>query len=168
VETASPSLVCEVCGARVATLRRGRCWICYVRWAEARPVGIGASCCICGERRRDNLRAVEFQGWWMPMCHNCGSRALALSPMPPTIEALRQRLARDRRWTDRRLGRNDHRLMQVERRVGERRAMPLDARGVWLDAEDLIVEIIESDPSDEPEAAEATRINIPVSEERPA
>ena len=58
VETSHNS-ACEVCGAQVATLRRGRCWICYVRWADARPVGLGAKCAICSDRRRENLRMVE-------------------------------------------------------------------------------------------------------------
>jgi hypothetical protein len=158
VDSPSPSLVCEVCGARVVTLRRGRCWICYVRWAESRPVGIGAACAVCGERRRDHLRSVEFQGSWTAMCHNCGTRAVSLTPMPPTIEALRQRLNRDRRWSERRLDRKDHRLMPIERRVGERRALVVDPRAEWYDAEDLIVEIVEVFDADEPEP---TRISNP-------
>jgi len=157
VQPTNPSLVCEVCGARVATLRRGRCWICYVRWSEARPAGLGASCAICGERRRDNLRQVELQGAWTPMCHNCGTRALRLSPMPTSVEAIRQRLARDRRWTDRRDGHLDSRIMHKERRVGERRLSPEEARAEWLDAEDLVIEVIEL-KEDEPAAVEATRI----------
>jgi hypothetical protein len=152
-----PTLVCEVCGARVATLRRGRCWICYVRWAETRPVGNGAACLVCGDRRRDNLRLVEFQGSWIPMCHNCGTRAMRLTPMPGSVEGIRERLSRDRRQTDRRAESADDRIIKKERRVGERR-LPPDVSGTeWPDAADLIVEIIELRDGDEP-PAEATRI----------
>lgn len=147
--------VCEVCGARVATLRRGRCWICYVRWADARPVGLGASCAICFDRRRDNLRMVEFQGSWTPMCHNCSSKALQLTPMPRTLEGVRQRLCRDRRWRERRVGKKDHRIFAIERRRDARRDAPRDETSEWLDAEDLIIEMREAENLEE-----ATRITL--------
>ena len=35
---------CDVCSAKVHELRRGRCWGCYARWVDARPVGVGARC----------------------------------------------------------------------------------------------------------------------------
>lgn len=134
-------LVCEVCGARVSNLRRGRCWICYIRWAETRPVGSGAACVVCNDRRLDNLRLMEFQNAWVPMCHNCGTRALKLSPMPHSIEGLRQRLNRDRRWSDRRGFLPEARLSRRERRVGERRAEALpEGEGVY-DIDELIIEI---------------------------
>jgi hypothetical protein len=162
--TASPSvplLICEVCGARVSTLRRGRCWICYVRWAEAREVGLGATCVICNDRRRDNLRQVEFQGGWLPMCHNCATRAMRLSPMPQSVDGLRQRLMRDRRWQDRREESSepssDDRIIRKERRVGERRLTLSEAQADWLDAADLIIEVIDVAEADDP-LPEATRI----------
>ena len=145
--------VCDVCGARVATLRRGRCWICYVRWTDARPVGLGASCAVCNDRRRENLRMVEFQGSWRPMCHNCAGKLLQLAPTPRSIEAVRERLSRDRRWRERRTGKKDHRIFAVERRQGHRRDLR-DSEVEWLDAEDLIVEMIEEELSKE----EPTRI----------
>jgi hypothetical protein len=128
-----------------------------VRWAETRPVGSGAVCLICGERRRENLRLVEYQGSWIPMCHNCGTRAMRLTPMPPSLEAIRRSLGRERRWADRREGRSDSRILQKERRVGERRLTSTAQPGEWLDAADLVIEIIELE---DPEAAcaEATRI----------
>lgn len=158
--------VCEICGAKVPMLRRGRCWICYMRWAESRPAGLGASCAVCGERRRDNLRMVEFKGSWVSLCHNCGTKLLKLSPMPATIEGVRQRLIRDRRWQVRRSGNNDHRTRPLERRISDRRTrslfpdaeIPID----WLDAEELIVEIVE----DLEETSEATRI-VPHACEKP-
>jgi hypothetical protein len=157
VPSNSPSLVCEVCGARVSTLRRGRCWICYVRWAETRPVGQGASCAICSDRRRDNLRLVEFQGSWVPLCHICGTRAVSLSPVPPSIEGLRQRLSRERRWGDRRMDKPDQRLLPLDRRENERREQK-GSIAEWLDAEDLIVEILDMSDVAEP-PTEATHIS---------
>jgi hypothetical protein len=158
VQPSVPSLQCEVCGARVLTLRRGRCWICYIRWAEARPVGAGSACAICNDRRRENLRLIEFHGNWIPMCHNCGSKALKLAPVPPTIDGIRQRLSRDRRWHDRRHGISDHRMLRKERRVGERRVEPDPHAPDWINADDLIIEIIEV-PGEDDVASEATRIS---------
>src|SRR4051812_6471657 len=60
---------CEVCSARVGELRRGRCWGCYLRWSEARPVGAGAACVLCNERRHDHLRITEILERSHPMCH---------------------------------------------------------------------------------------------------
>ena len=133
---------CEVCHAKVAELRRGRCWGCYSRWTEARPVGVGAACCICNERRRDNLRMVELLRAWMPMCHNCAAKATVLAPMPQTMDELRRRLARDRRAADRRAGtKPDDRVFKRERRGLERRAMGL-ANGddlMLLDEDDILM-----------------------------
>jgi len=98
------------------------------------------------------------------MCHNCGSRTLRLDPMPPSLEALRQRLARDRRWADRRYGEADERLLGRERRVGQRRLTSAQ-RSEWVDADDLIIEILEV-PGDD-SAPEATRIASVGRESRP-
>lgn len=112
---------CDVCKAQVSELRRGRCWGCYARWVDARPVGMGAKCVTCPEKRRRVLRAVELYGSWKPMCFNCAGQLLALSPMPPTIAELRMVVSRERRRTDRRWGKPDTRVFRYERRVGERR-----------------------------------------------
>ena len=86
VEVERATLPCSVCGAAVTELRRGRCWGCYTRWAESRPVGRGASCAVCHEKRRAQLKLVELQG-----------------PQPPVLPRLRRagpapgRRARDRR-----------------------------------------------------------------------
>jgi hypothetical protein len=146
---------CEVCAAKVPELRRGRCWGCYTRWTENRPVGIGAACCMCNERRRGYLRLVELLKAWMPMCHNCAARATQLSPMPQSIEEIRHRLDRDRRAKDRRGGRTDTRVFQRERRGLERRAVG-HARGedlMLLADEDIM--IIPEDPA---EPGDETRI----------
>jgi ribosome-binding protein aMBF1 (putative translation factor) len=112
---------CEVCGADVRELRRGRCWGCYTRWVEARPVGLGASCRFCGERRSTYLRSIELLGSWMPACHNCAARIATLEPMPPSVVGVREALKRERRDPDRRADRPDPRTSPFERRGGERR-----------------------------------------------
>ncbi len=153
---------CEVCGARVSSLRRGRCWICYIRWAEARPVGHGAACVICNDRRQANLKLVEFRTAWLPMCHNCGAKAMRISPTPHSIEGLRQRLCRDRRWSDRRQEMPDHREDQGDRRDNERRAIDnLELEG-GLNADALIIEILNNEEMQP--SSEATRIAAPPAE----
>lgn len=150
------SMTCEVCGAHVNQLRRGRCWICYIRWAESRPVGFGASCVICNDRRRDNLRLVEFHGAWIPMCHNCGTRALRLSPMPGSLEGLRQRLNRDRRWNDRRRELPDPRDERNERRQDERRAILLTPDQIIHRPQDPTMDLPEA--TNAPASGDLTRI----------
>jgi hypothetical protein len=138
---------CEVCSAKVSELRRGRCWGCYSRWVDARPVGANAKCVTCTEKRRKVLRAVELFGSWKPMCFNCSGQLLAMNPMPATIAELRAAVSRERRNNDRRFGKADSRVFRYERRVGERRSerddgSPIDDEmiiEVSLDAE-LIME----------------------------
>jgi hypothetical protein len=141
-----PLLECEACGANVQVLRRGRCPACYLRWADARPVGLGAVCVVCGERRRDNLRSVEFQRRWITMCHNCSTRTFRMQPIPRTIEAVRESLSRDRRWSERRGGKRDNRIYPSDRRSGERRSESIariDEQEGCIDATHLIIEIVD-------------------------
>ncbi|HEU0036772.1 MAG TPA: hypothetical protein VFQ53_39445 [Kofleriaceae bacterium] len=114
---------CEVCHAQVHELRRGRCWGCYARWVETRPVGVGARCVTCGEKRRRFLKSVELHGNWKPMCFNCAGQLLHIVPLPETLAALRELISRERRRNDRRKGKPDTRVFQYERRVGERRML---------------------------------------------
>lgn len=86
-----------------------------------RPVGLGASCVVCSERRRQNLRSIELLGAWLPICHNCAACATALMPMPRTIAGVREALHRERRVIERRIGFDDKRAFRVDRRTGERR-----------------------------------------------
>jgi hypothetical protein len=116
-----PMETCEVCSAKVSELRRGRCWGCYGAWASARPVGVGAACCMCGEKRREFLRSVELLGSFVPTCHNCAARAAALEPMPQSLAEIRTVLRRDRRVAPRRFGKADTRVFQHDRRGDERR-----------------------------------------------
>jgi hypothetical protein len=113
-----------------------------------RPVGRGATCIVCSERRRDNLRLVEVHARTLPLCHICAARVVRLSDIPPTIEGLRARLSRERRAADRRDEGLDRRIFPRERRVGDRRA---DARSgdptdfTVPDLDDIIIEIDEND-----------------------
>lgn len=130
--------------AKVGELRRGRCWGCYSRWVESRPVGLGAVCTVCADRRRDNLKSVELLGAWVPICHNCASRAGQLSPMPQSLAEIRRALTRDRRCLRRRRGAEDGRVFPYERRTGDRRRVrALDEADCILVEEEMIVEIEE-------------------------
>lgn len=134
-----PTHECDVCGAKVLELRRGRCWGCYAKWADARPVGLGARCVVCNERRRRLLRSTELHGSWFPTCYSCAGQAMQLDPQPATIAELKAVLRRDRRATDRRTGKPDTRVFQWERRVGQRRAGRADDAPLIDD--DMIIEI---------------------------
>ncbi|HEU5059902.1 MAG TPA: hypothetical protein VFU21_25400 [Kofleriaceae bacterium] len=139
---------CEICRARVRELRRGRCWGCYSRWVEARPVGLGAVCRICGERRRSYLKSIELLGAWAPVCHACAGRIGSLEGLPRSVAGIRALLGRERRSAVRRVGRPDGRAFPYERRGLERRADEIhieidtgDARQAIED--DMVVEIAE-------------------------
>jgi hypothetical protein len=130
IEFERATIPCTVCGARVTELRRGRCWGCYSKWAEARPVGRGAVCVICSDRRREHLRMIEIKDRSLCMCHGCATRTVKLSSVPASIEQLRSLLSRDRRGEGRRGDNLDRRLYPRERRVGDRRGPPrAGARG---------------------------------------
>jgi hypothetical protein len=152
VEVERATVSCGVCGARVSELRRGRCWGCYSQWVEQRPVGRGASCAVCQEKRRAHLRLVELHNRSVPLCHVCAARTLKLGNVPPSLELLRATLRRDRRAQDRRTEGLDRRIFPRERRVGERRGTPRSARRGDTDPaialpefDDLIIEIEEGD-----------------------
>jgi len=154
VEVERATVACGTCGAQVIELRRGRCWGCYTRWVESRPVGRGASCTVCFEKRRDQLKLVELHGRTMPLCHGCGARIARMDDIPESIEALRGALRRDRRLADKRTGKLDHRIFPRERRVGERRTPPRTAfsdtdpgreNTMLADMEEIIVELQTAD-----------------------
>lgn len=153
VEVERATIPCNVCGAHVTELRRGRCWGCYTRWVEARPVGRGAACLICFEKRRDQLKIMELHTRSVPICHGCGARILRLEHIPETIDAVRQALRRDRRDGDRRDNGLDRRIFPRERRVGERRGPPREGDGAPVDQgaylapelDDVIIELLDDD-----------------------
>jgi len=154
VEVERATVACGTCGAQVIELRRGRCWGCYTRWVESRPVGRGASCTVCFEKRRDQLKLIELHGRTMPMCHGCAARVLRMDNVPDSLDELRVVLRRDRRLADKRSGKVDHRIFPRERRVGERRSPPRSAfadtdprieAAMLADMEEIIVELQEAD-----------------------
>jgi hypothetical protein len=126
VEVQRATIACSICSAQVTELRRGRCWGCYARWVESRPVGRGASCAICHEKRRDQLKLVELHSRSVPLCHGCAARIVRMVPVPDTVEEIRLALRRERREADRRGEGLDRRIFPRERRVGERRMPPRD------------------------------------------
>ncbi|HLK93403.1 MAG TPA: hypothetical protein VKZ18_26155 [Polyangia bacterium] len=156
VEVERATLPCGVCGAAVTELRRGRCWGCYTRWAESRPVGRGAACVVCSEKRRAQLKLVELHGRSLPFCHGCAAQVMRLPDVPPTVDELRHALRRDRRDDDRRGGKVDQRIFPRERRVGERRGPVRDAfadtdpriKMADLPLDDAIIELSDADLSE--------------------
>jgi hypothetical protein len=151
IEVQRATLPCGVCGTQVTELRRGRCWGCYTAWMNLRPVGRGATCLICYERRREQLRLTELHGRSLPLCHGCSARVVKIVPLPETVEGIRAALRRERRARDRRDDGFDQRIFPRERRVGDRRAPPRDAfadtdPAILLAAlDDLVIEITEAD-----------------------
>jgi hypothetical protein len=146
------TIPCGSCGAKVTELRRGRCWACYSKWAEMRPVPKGAACAVCDERRRDHLRLVELHYRSVTLCHICAARALKLAKTPNSIDGLRRALQRERRQLDRRADGADRRIFPRERRVGDRRGPPratsfsdTNPNFVLPDWEDLEIEIQDAD-----------------------
>lgn len=152
---------CEVCSADVKELRRGRCWGCYTQWAEERPVGYGARCCICTERRREHLKTAELLGQWLPICYNCGGKASRLQPMPQTLAGIREALDRERRRTERRFGKKDSRVFQHDRRSDDRRDGRDDGDDLMVIDDDMILEIEEMVSTDDrrPFDSDMTRIH---------
>ena len=92
IEIERATIPCGSCGAMVTELRRGRCWGCYSKWAELRPVPRGASCAVCEERRRENLRLIELHSRSVTFCHICAARTLKLARVPSSIDELRRLL----------------------------------------------------------------------------
>jgi hypothetical protein len=149
----------------VSELRRGRCWGCYERWIDQRPVGLGARCTTCPEKRRRFLKTVELFGAWKPMCFNCAGVLLSLDPMPKTISALKDAVSRERRARDRRWGKTDGRVFVYERRVGERRSDREDLPPV---DDDMIIEVSIDDAEPLESYEDITAIRELVYELRPA
>jgi hypothetical protein len=147
---------CDVCGAKVSEIRRGRCWGCYQRWVDSRPVGVGARCVLCGERRRKVLHLVELLGTWQPTCFNCHGQVTALDPVPGSLSDIREALERERRKLERRSGQPDTRVFRYERRVGERRGVPDDWPAI---DDDMIIEVVVEPGDNGGDFEEMTRIH---------
>jgi hypothetical protein len=148
VEVERATITCNACGAHVTELRRGRCWACYLKWSELRPVPRGALCAACTDRRHENLRLVELNGRSVTLCHLCAARMHKLAGAPMTLDQLRASLRRDRRKTERREGGLDRRVFPRERRVGDRRApqpVGINASAALPDFGDLEIEVTDAD-----------------------
>lgn len=152
IEVERATIACGTCGAQVTELRRGRCWGCYTKWAEMRPVPKGATCVVCDERRRDNLRMAELHRRSVVFCHICAARVLKLAKVPTSIDGLRKLLLRDRRQNDRRGDGMERRIFPRERRVGDRRGPPracttndTNPNYVLPDFDDIVIEIQDAD-----------------------
>ena len=113
-------------------------------------MGVGASCAACADRRRSHLKLVELGERWITLCHNCSAEVSHLDPGPRSIEALRERLTRDRRQRVRRNRAIDHSDYCDERRQTERRhAESTSNEDQWLDAEEYIIGTLEQDSVNE-------------------
>jgi hypothetical protein len=88
---------CNRCHAAILEPRRGLCLACYDLWLRTRPVGVGATCSGCGDRRHEHLRFYECGRRWVVLCHNCTARAETLEPAPARPSELSAALRRDRR-----------------------------------------------------------------------
>lgn len=181
----TPLVRCGGCGdpPPSGTLRRGRCDRCYLEWVRARPIGAGAACASCDDRRHVHLRHYEVGargnapgGRWLILCHNCAAEADALEPPPRSIEGLKMRLSRDRRWGDRRaesVGRISIRPPWLERRQGPRRAggelllSATEVPEIVGDLEQLVIEMeaeYEEVTDDQIEEMEVTGIHYRITE----
>jgi hypothetical protein len=110
------------------------------------------------------LKTVELFGGWKPMCFNCAGQILHLEPMPKTLAEMREIVSRERRRTDRRVGKPDSRVYRYERRVGERRA----GREYYPSVEDdMIIEVSTETPVGD-DFEELTQIHELLRELRPA
>ena len=152
IEIERATIPCGSCGAMVTELRRGRCCGCYSKWAELRPVPRGASCAVCEERRRENLRLIELHSRSVTFCHICAARTLKLVKVPNSIDGIRRLLLRDRRDDDRRGDGQERRIFPRARRVGARRGPPRASASdntnpgfTMPEFEDIEIEIEEAD-----------------------
>lgn len=101
------------------------------------------------------------------MCFSCHGKAGRIDRMPPTLAELRTVLQRDRRATDRRIGKRDTRVFQHDRRNGDRREGRKTDEGWLIIEEDMILEIEEialsirrnERASSQSELSEMTRIH---------
>ena len=147
------TIPCGCCGAKVTELRRGRCWACYAKWAEMRPVPKGAACAVCDERRRENLRLVEAaRPVDHPVPHLRRAHGEAGQGSEQPRRACGSALQRERRQDDRRGDGLERRIFPRERRVGDRRGPPrassfddTNPGFVMPEFEDIEIEIQDAD-----------------------
>ena len=114
-----------------------------------------ASCAVCQEKRRNQLKLVELKGRTLPFCHGCAAQVLRMAEIPDSVEEIRTALRRDRRDTDRREGEKvDQRIFPRERRVGERRGPSRDGYADTdpsmrlSEFDEVVIELADSDLED--------------------
>lgn len=90
------------------------------------------------------MRLNAAGGRWTILCHNCASTAETLVPPPRSVDALCERISRDRRWQERRADKG-HVDPHAEKRAGDaRHDRRLNLRELFDAtemAEELVVEI---------------------------
>lgn len=140
---------CGGCGQSAMRTRRGLCAACYARWVRARPVGLGASCAACTDRRLPHLRHFELRGLWVVLCHHCCARAERLTPAPRSVDVLLDGIRRQKRiGADRRglyeaaaMARRQQVLRQAEERAEAEASDELDDAPF-----ELIIELCDDAP----------------------
>jgi hypothetical protein len=108
-------------------------------------------------------------GRWIILCHNCAAAADKVNPPARSLEALKMRLSRDRRWGERRtegVGPSYRRNPAFERRFGDRRRserdLPeLDGQVIELEAE---YEEVSDDQIEASEEVTGIHLRIPLPE----
>ncbi len=102
MQPSASELSCSECRSTSSPLRRGLCRACYLRAWRGTALPRGARCVACSERRKLVLRWTRLGESRVVTCQNCGFLADRARPRPRTIEALQERLARERRDRERR------------------------------------------------------------------
>lgn len=128
---------CSRC-QEISNLRRNLCPHCYVRWLRSRPIGVGACCTGCGDRRLVHLQYVELQQGFAVVCRNCAAQLERQGGPPPAddeeVRALLQRERREVQDEDRRRG-----FAEDTGPGEERRQRLVDRRAPHYDAEELVI-----------------------------
>jgi hypothetical protein len=152
---------CRACGSP-ASLRRGRCAACYERWLAARPVGEGAACAACGDRRLPHLRHFELHGFWVVLCHNCTAGAKVLQPMPRSVDGLLVALQRERRDEERRTdppSRSGWYHYAERRRRGRRKSDAVLDATAYAEVIELVADYGEPDEGRDADGPEVTGVH---------
>ena len=88
----------------------------------------GASCTVCGEKRRAQLKLVELKGRSLPFCHGCAAQVMRLPRFPRRSRSCATSCgATGATTTAAPASKVDQRIFPRERRVGERRGPSRDA-----------------------------------------
>jgi len=90
---------------------------------------------------------MEFRGSLDPDLLHCAGRRSSSCPFPKTVDGVRQQLVAGPRWHERRQGKRTTASSPSSGRSKQRRGLRSATDDDWLDAEDLIIEMVdETDP----------------------